>query len=360
MDERDLETEHAPPRCLVDQLRALVREMSEGRPDVVDLVSDVVHSRASLCEEAADRGVLAERAEQLEPALPDSDRRCLDALLLDEGALLEPRPEEALVRVQRPVEILHGEAHVMHRARRLHLAIVFERLAPTMRVSTLAVVLAALVLAGCGSSKKAEKPNGEASKPPARVLADAKAAATSASSVHVSGHLVSSGTPVTLDLTMVRGKGAKGSASINGLDFDAVRIGDTVYIHGSDDFYKQYAGAAVAQLLHDRWVKASTDQPQFRSFAPLTDIGALLTEVSKNHGKLVNDGTTTYQGEQVVTIRDTSDNSKLHVAATGKPYPVALVGGKKGQTGTIAFDDWNKAASLSAPKNAIDISQFGG
>lgn len=360
MDERDLETEHAPPRCLVDQLRALVREMSEGRPDVVDLVSDVVHSRASLCEEAADRGVLAERAEQLEPALPDSDRRCLDALLLDEGALLEPRPEEALVRVQRPVEILHGEAHVMHRARRLHLAIVFERLAPTMRVSTLAVVLAALVLAGCGSSKKAEKPNGEASKPPARVLADAKAAATSASSVHVSGHLVSSGTPVTLDLTMVRGKGAKGSASINGLDFDAVRIGDTVYIHGSDDFYKQYAGAAVAQLLHDRWVKASTDQPQFRSFAPLTDIGALLTEVSKNHGKLINDGTTTYQGEQVVTIRDTSDNSKLHVAATGKPYPVALVGGKKGQTGTIAFDDWNKAASLSAPKNAIDISQFGG
>ena len=229
-----------------------------------------------------------------------------------------------------------------------------------MRVSTLAVVLAALVLAGCGSSKKAEKPNGEASKPPARVLADAKAAATSASSVHVSGHLVSSGTPVTLDLTMVRGKGAKGSASINGLDFDAVRIGDTVYIHGSDDFYKQYAGAAVAQLLHDRWVKASTDQPQFRSFAPLTDIGALLTEVSKNHGKLVNDGTTTYQGEQVVTIRDTSDNSKLHVAATGKPYPVALVGGKEGQTGTIAFDDWNKAASLSAPKNAIDISQFGG
>lgn len=361
MDERNLETEHAPPRCLVDQLRALVRETSEGRPDVVDLVSDMVHSRASLGEEAADRGVLAERAEQLEPALADPDRRCLDALLLDEGALLEPRAEKTLVRLQRPVEILDGEAHVMHRARRLHPAIVFERLAPTMRVSTLAVVLAALVLAGCGSSsKKAEKPNGEASKPPARVLADAKAAATSASSVHVSGHLVSNGTPVTLDLTMVRGKGATGSASINELDFDAVRIGDTVYIHGSDDFYKQYAGAAVAQLLHDRWIKASTDQPQFRSFAPLTNIGALLTEVSKNHGKLVNDGTTTYQGQQVVTIRDTSDNSKLHVAATGKPYPIALVGGKKGQTGTIAFGDWNKATSLSAPKNALDISQFGG
>jgi hypothetical protein len=229
-----------------------------------------------------------------------------------------------------------------------------------MRVSTLALVLAAVALAGCGSSKKEAKPNGEASKPPTRVLADAKAAATSASSVHVSGRLVSNGTPVTLDVTMVHGKGAKGSASINGLSFDAVRIGDTVYIHGSDEFYKQYAGAAVAQLLHDRWIKTSTNQPQFRSFAPLTDIGALLTRVSKSHGKLVNDGTTTYKGQQVVAIRDSSDGSKLYVAATGKPYPVALVGGKKGQTGTIAFDDWNKAASLTAPKSAIDISQFGG
>jgi hypothetical protein len=360
MDERDLEPEHALPRSLVDQLGARVREVRKSRPDVVHLVRDVVHSRAPICEETADRRVLAERAEQLEPALPDADRRGLDALLLDPRTVLEPRPEQALVGLERSVEILDGETDVMHRARRLHAAIVFERLAPPMRVPILALVLAAVALSGCGSSKKAEKPNGEASKPPARVLADARVAATSASSAHVSGHLVSNGTPVTLDLTMARGKGAKGSASVNGLQFDAVRIGDTVYIHGSDDFYKHFAGAAVAQLLHGRWVKASTNQKQFRSFAPLTDIGALFTKLSKSHGKLVNAGETTYQGQQVVAIRDTSDGSKLYVAAAGKPYPVALVGGKKGQTGTIVFGDWNKPASLAPPKSAVDISQFGG
>ncbi len=59
-------------------------------------------------------------------------------------------------------------------------------------------------------------------------------------------------------------------------------------------------------------------------------------------------------------IRDLSDNSKLYVAATGKPYPVALVGGKKGQTGSIRFSDWNRHVSLSAPSGALDISQFGG
>jgi hypothetical protein len=62
----------------------------------------------------------------------------------------------------------------------------------------------------------------------------------------------------------------------------------------------------------------------------------------------------------VVAIRDTSDNSKLYVAATGKPYPVAIVGGKKGQSGAITFDDWNKSVSLSAPSNAVDIGKFGG
>ena len=74
-----------------------------------------------LREEAADGRVVAERAQQLEPALADPDRRSLDALLLDARAVLEPGAEEALVRVERAVEILDRETDVMHRARRLHL-----------------------------------------------------------------------------------------------------------------------------------------------------------------------------------------------------------------------------------------------
>jgi hypothetical protein len=229
-----------------------------------------------------------------------------------------------------------------------------------MRVTALALVLTAALLAGCGSSKKAAKANGEATKPANRVLADAKTAATSASSVHVTGSIASGGTPITLDLAMARGKGAKGAMSTNGGEFDLVRIGDTAYIRGSDAFLKQNAGAAAAQLLHGKWLKASIVSPRFRSLAPLTSVDLLFAKISSSHGKLVNEGKTTYKGEQVVAIRDTSDNSKLYVAATGKPYPVAIVGGKKGRSGTIAFGGWNESVSLTAPKNAIDISKFGG
>jgi hypothetical protein len=360
MDECHFEAEHTVPRRLVDQLGAGLREVRESRADVLDLVRHVVHARAPLCKETANGGVLSKRAQQFEPALADADRGGFHALLLHARTMLEPGAEEPLVGVQCAVEILDRQADVMYGAGRVHVAIVFERLAETMRASALALVLTAALLAGCGSSGKAAKPNSEASKPAARVLADAKAAATSATSAHVSGNIKSNGTPIELDLSTVRGKGATGSMSTNGLSFDLTRIGDTVYIKGSDAFYKHFAGSGVAQLLHGKWLKASATRGRLRSLAPLTSLGALFAGISAHHGKLANDGKTTYKGTDVVAIRDTSDGSKLYVAATGKPYPVAIVGGRKGDSGAITFDDWNKSVSLSAPGNAVDISQFGG
>lgn len=226
-----------------------------------------------------------------------------------------------------------------------------------MRASALALVLTAALLAGCGSSKKSAPPNDEASKPGRQVFADAKAAALGASSAHFSGNLRSNGTPLTVDLTTVRGKGGTGSMSESGLKFDIVRIGDTVYIRGSDAFYKHFAGAAVAQLLHGKWLKAPADHGRLKTLTPFTDLGALFAAISSYRGGLTNEGKTTFEGQSVVAIRD-SEGGKLYVAATGKPYPVAIVGGTKGASGTISFDNWNKPVSLSAPSGALDISHF--
>jgi hypothetical protein len=364
MDEGDLEAEHAAPRSLVDQLSASLREVRERGAEVLDLVRDMVHARAAFREETAHRSVVVECAEQLQAALAHPDRRRLDTLLLDTRAMLEARSEQAPVRVERAVEILDGETDVMHRAGRLpglvHRAIVCERLAATMRVSALVIVLTAAFLSGCGGHGKSARPNGEASKPAARVLADAKAAATSARSAHVAGRIAAVGMAITLDLDMVRGKGAKGSMSTNGLQFDLVRIGDTAYIHGSDEFYTHFAGASIAQLIDGKWIKASILQGRLGPLAPLTSMSLLFATIGASHGKLVSAGKTTYKGRSVVAIRDPRDKSRLYVAATGNPYPVALVGGRKDESGTIAFGNWNESVSLSAPKDALDIARLGG
>jgi hypothetical protein len=273
--------------------------------------------------------------------------------------MLQPSPEQPLVGLECPLEILNGEPDMVDRAGRLHAAIVCERLAGTMRVPALALVLTAVLLTGCGGSKKAAKPNGEASKPADRVLADAVSAAKSASSVHVSGHIVSSGSPVSLDLTMERGTGATGSMSTNGLSFDLVRIGSTFYIRGSDAFWKHFAGSGVAQLMHGKWLKGTTTG-RFAPLASLTAPGKLFARLSQKHGRLANKGAATYNGQKVVEIDDATKGGKLYVAATGKPYPVAAVGTKKSESGTITFDRWDASVSVTAPKGAINFSQFGG
>jgi hypothetical protein len=93
----------------------------------------------------------------------------------------------------------------------------------------------ALAVAGCGSSG-ASSDNGVAAKPPADIVTASKAAAASASAVHVSGSIISGGAPITLDLSLVEGKGGKGRISENGLSFELIQIGGYAYISGSTDF----------------------------------------------------------------------------------------------------------------------------
>jgi len=208
-------------------------------------------------------------------------------------------------------------------------------------------------LAGCGGSSS----NGEAKKSPEQVVADAQKAAVGASSVHVTGHITDNGTPLAIDLTLLKDKKGKGNLSEQGLKFDVIRIGDTVYIRGSDAFLKQFAGAGAAALLHGEWLKGSATKSQFAALAPLTDESQLFKAALGQHGKLANKGETTFQGQKVVEIVDTTQGGKLYVAAAGAPLPVALRGSK--QQGSVNFSDWNADATVEAPKGAVDLSQFG-
>src|SRR6185436_17212386 len=83
VDERDLEAEQSPARGLVHELDASGLQTLELRGHVVDLERHVVHSRAALGEEPADRGIGAEGLQELDPRLTDPQRGCLDALVLD-------------------------------------------------------------------------------------------------------------------------------------------------------------------------------------------------------------------------------------------------------------------------------------
>lgn len=228
-----------------------------------------------------------------------------------------------------------------------------------MRTGALVILVAsAVLLAGCGSS--GAKSNGEAQKAAKQVATDALNAAVAASAVHVSGAIVSSGTHLTLDIHIVKNKGGIGEMSEQGLKFQLIRIGGKAYIKGSDAFYKKFAGAGVATLLHDKWLAGSATTGSLAALTSITDIAKLFNGALGSHGALTNEGETTYKGQRVVAIKDSAKGGTLYVAATGTPYPIAIVAPNNGKQGEVAFDDWNKTVSISAPHGAVDTGSLGG
>lgn len=219
-----------------------------------------------------------------------------------------------------------------------------------------ALALVAGAAAGCGSSESSSD-NGVAAKTPTEIVAATKSAADSASSVHVSGSLVSGGAPITLDLTLVAGQGGKGRISENGLSFELIQVGGYAYISGSTEFYEHFAGAAAAQLLQGKWLKASATTGSFASLASLTNLQKLTEAALAQHGTLSKGAKTTVSGQSVVPVTDTAQSGTLYVATTGKPYPVQIAKSGAGG-GSITFGNWNQPVTLTAPTNSISLSEL--
>lgn len=217
-------------------------------------------------------------------------------------------------------------------------------------------LLLAIVLAGCGGSSSSSG-NGVADKSPNDILAATKAASEDAKSVHVSGSIVSNKSPITLDMSLLAGKGGRGQLSESGLAFELIQVGGTVYIKGTPAFYKHIGGSAAAQLLQGKWLKAPSSSADFASLSQLTDLHQLVNQTLASHGSLKKSGTTTINGQKVVGITDTTKGGTLYIATTGKPYPIAI-SKDGGGGGRITFDRWNSDVTLAAPKNAIDVAQL--
>jgi hypothetical protein len=215
------------------------------------------------------------------------------------------------------------------------------------------LVLSLAALAGCGGSSG----NGVASKSADQIVNKSRLAADSASSVHVSGSLVAGGSPITLDLNLVAGKGARGELSENGLNFKLILVGGTAYISGSPAFYRHLGGAAAAQLFAGKWLKASATTGEFASFSSLADMRKLIDSALTGHGALAKGAITVVNSQKAIAVSDTTKGGTLYVATTGKPYPIEISKGGA-ENGKISFDAWNKSVAIAAPANSVDVSEL--
>jgi hypothetical protein len=226
---------------------------------------------------------------------------------------------------------------------------------PAFTRPLLGLVVVAAVLAGCGSSSSSG--NGLESKSPEEIVAVAKAATHGASTVHVSGSFITEGKPISLNMELVAGKGAKGHIGIEGNTIDIIEVEHAFYINGSAAFYTHLAGPSAAKLLQGKWIKAPSSSGEFASFSQLTDLSKLLASTLSSHGTLTKAPSITIGGQKAVGVTDTTKGGTLYVAATGTAYPLQIVKAGSG-AGKISFESWNQPVTLTPPAKAVNINQL--
>ncbi len=208
------------------------------------------------------------------------------------------------------------------------------------------------------TSSPASTGNGEASKSASQVIQDARQATGGASSVRVHGQVRSSGSTVSLDISLSN-KGGGGSISVDNERFEIIQLGQTVYVRTDQATLRRVTNnAAVAQLVGGRWLETTTANSDFKDLTQLTNLSSLVQGLSPQ-GSITKGSPTTVNGRQAVPLHD-SEGATLYVSAIGQPYilEISAPSGTAGGSGRLTFDDYGTAVIPAAPANPINIDQL--
>jgi hypothetical protein len=219
---------------------------------------------------------------------------------------------------------------------------------PFLLVSTLASTLT-----GCGGSSD----NGVASKSASEILAASKAAAASASSVHIEAHNAQGPLTLTSNLDLTS-NGGRGHISGLGLDFEVTRTGNTLYLKGNPSVYESL-GIKPARVPRGAWIKAPANSGRFAQLAAFTDLKGEVNRLISSTGPITKGATTTINGQKTIELKDSGSlyAGRIYIATTGKPYPIQIT--KTGrETAHITFTNWNQPITLAPPTNTINISRL--
>jgi len=242
----------------------------------------------------------------------------------------------------------------------------------------LALALSAGLLTACGGEDASSSPTSAASPSSAasagedsageladlsaaQVLERSKQAFLAAGSVRVVGDVTEGTEQFALDLAISGSEGGRGSVTTSGVTFAIVRIGTDVYFQAPAAIYEQQAGPEAAAQLEGKFVKATTDDPNFADLASFTNLDTLAEELFAPEGELEKTDVTEVDGQQVLGLRD-SDGSVLYVAATGEPVPVRIAAQQEGATpapdapdrGQIDFTEYGEPVDLTPPADVVD------
>jgi hypothetical protein len=232
--------------------------------------------------------------------------------------------------------------------------------------------LAALLLAGCGGSDEA--PAASSSAPSSAAAASSSAAPSSASptgsevaaaaadaleeagSAHVLGTVGTGAEAQSIDLVL-QGEDVTGTVTLGGQTVQLLTVGGTSYFQGPAEFWAGFGTPAdAAAQLAGKWVVIPAEQTA--ELGELT-LSGLADELRNPSDGAIEDEVRTEQldGQDVLVVQQ-ENGSELYVAADDPQYPL-----KTTTTGTDAetftLDRFGETTTITAPTDALDLSQVG-
>lgn len=219
--------------------------------------------------------------------------------------------------------------------------------------STLALlVITSCLLAGCDGSSG----NGIASKSAAEILAASRAAAATASSVHVSSSISQGPLTFTYDAELTS-DGGRAQISLFGTSYEVIRIANTLYLKGSKAFYQQL-GTAAAKVPPGTWIQTTTRGVQLIQLAELANLKDEITRLLDTT-QATKGAATTINGQSAIELKQAAKlyTGTIDIATSGKPYPINIT--KHGhENGHTTLTNWNQPAALEAPTNTIKLGKL--
>jgi hypothetical protein len=217
--------------------------------------------------------------------------------------------------------------------------------------TSLCIALLAL-LGGCGSSS-----NGVASKSAIEILAASTMAAQNASSVRIGVRSGGGGATLTLNASLAK-DASHAQLSLLSVRVEAIRTGDTIYIKGNRVFDARLERTLGVKIPSGAWLKGPASGPLGR-IGGYTKMRREVSLILNDHDKVTKGPIVKLEGQPAIELREAHQlyTGRLYVATTGRPYPIKLI--KRGQeSGQITFSGWNDPVTVSAPANALELSQL--
>jgi hypothetical protein len=240
--------------------------------------------------------------------------------------------------------------------------------ARTRRSAALAGIVCAgltLALAACGSDDPNAGTNGIGKLSASRIEKKARAAASSADAVKLSGNVVSKGVNYRLNMRLKR-DGGTGEVSKGDSTFALLRVEKDLYLKADADFWARQgkggkdskADGRAAGQLEGKYVKVPSSDPAYKQLSGFADMGVLLEGLLVMHGKRETGDRGEVAGVRTIRVQAGEGSGGIvDISLIGTPYPMRVERG--GGAGTLELDDWDKDFALRAPskKRVVDYGE---